>query len=374
MGAGLPLYEQLHCYVRAQLVEEYGEDIVSPTGPIPAHLTGNMWAQSWENIYPLVTPFPDEPDVDYTEALQSWDELQMVRAGEGFFTSMGLDPLPQTFWERSMFTQPEDRDVVCHASAWDLTWNDDLRLKMCIRKTPEDFVVIHHELGHHYYFHAYYQRPVLFQNGAHDGFHEAIGDAIALSITPEYLVGQGLLDNVSTTDEAVLNDQMRVALAKIAFLPFGRMIDQWRWDVFDGDIDAEHYNEGWWQLREQFQGIAPPVERTEADFDPGAKYHIPANTPYLRYFLAHILQFQLHEAMCEASGHEGPLHTCSVYGSEEAGQRLQAMLEMGSSQPWPDALERATGTRQMDARALVTYFEPLQGWLEEQNEGQTCGW
>ncbi|MFT6143845.1 MAG: peptidyl-dipeptidase A [Myxococcota bacterium] len=369
-----PLYEQLHCHVRAKLVEEYGEDVVSPTGPIPAHLTGNMWAQSWENLYPIVAPFPTEPEVDYTPALAEWDALKMVRTGEQFFTSMGLDPLPQTFWERSMFVQPEDRDAVCHASAWDLTFNDDLRLKMCIRQTSEDFVTIHHELGHHYYFHAYHQLPVLFQNGAHDGFHEAIGDAIALSITPSYLQQQGLLQDVSSTEDAVINEQMRIALAKVAFLPFGRMIDQWRWDVFDGDISSETYNAGWWELREQFQGIGAPIERSEADFDPGAKYHIPANTPYLRYFLAHILQFQLHESLCEAAGHEGPLHTCSVYGSTEAGNRLQAMLALGSSKPWPDALELATGTRQMDARALVEYFAPLQAYLEEQNEGRTCGW
>ncbi len=273
-----------------------------------------------------------------------------------------------------MFVKPPDREVVCHASAWDLTFNDDQRIKMCIKPTMEDLVTIHHELGHNYYFHYYYQLPVLYQNGAHDGFHEAIGDAIALSITPAYLNQIGLLDEVSDNDQGVINKQLQDALAKVAFLPFGRMIDQWRWEVFSGRITPEEYNAGWWRLRAKFQGIAPPSPREETHFDPGAKYHIPGNTPYLRYFLAHILQFQFHAAMCEASGHEGPLHTCSVYGSTAAGDKLQAMLAMGSSRPWPDALEALAGTRQMDAGPLVEYFTPLNAWLEEQNKERTCGW
>jgi peptidyl-dipeptidase A len=273
-----------------------------------------------------------------------------------------------------MLTKPEDRDVVCHASAWDVGMNDDLRIKMCIKINHEDLVTIHHELGHNYYYHYYYTLPVLFQSGAHDGFHEAIGDAIALSITPSYLKEIGLLQEISDNEKGVINKQMQDALSKIAFLPFGKMIDQWRWDVFAGKIDAESYNAGWWELRKKYQGIVAPSERTEDLFDPGAKYHIPANTPYARYFLAHILQFQFHKAMCEAAGHEGPLHTCSVYGSKEAGAKLQAMLAMGASQPWPDALEKLTGTRKMDAAALIEYFTPLMKYLEEQNEGRTCGW
>ena len=371
-----PLYDELHCHVRAELAEKYGEDKVPLDGPIPAHLLGNMWAQSWDNLYPMLEPHPGQQSLDITASLaeQGYDHLKMVKSGESFFTSLGLDPLPQTFWERSMFLKPADRDVVCHASAWDVGFNDDLRIKMCIKVDAEDFETIHHELGHNYYYHYYYQKPVLFQNGAHDGFHEGIGDTLALSITPGYLREIGLMPEGEDSEELALNKQMQSALAKIAFLPFGRMIDQWRWDVFSGKVDSANYNHHWWTVREKFQGVAAPVERTEADFDPGAKYHIPGNTPYIRYFLAHILQYQFHEALCREAGHEGPLHTCSIYGSEAAGEKLQAMLEMGSSKPWPDALEAVAGTRQMDATSIINYYQPLMTYLEGQNADRTCGW
>ena len=369
-----PLYEQLHCHVRAKLGERYGSEIVPPSGTIPAHLLGNMWAQSWENLYPMLEPYPGQASLDVSEALENTDEKEMVRIAEGFFTSIGLDPLPPTFWERSMFVKPDDRDVVCHASAWDPSYADDLRLKMCIERTMGDLVTIHHELGHNYYYHYYFTEPVVYQQGAHDGFHEAVGDAVALSITPAYLQQIGLLEEVSTTDEAVINKQMADALRGIAFLPFGRMIDQWRYEVFSGAISPEEYNAGWWRLRAKYQGVAPPVARGESDFDPGAKYHIPGNTSYMRYFLAQVLQFQFHRAMCAASGHEGALHTCSVYGSEAAGEKLIAMLSMGAREPWPAALEAIAGSREMDATALVTYFQPLMTWLEHQNEGRQCGW
>lgn len=371
-----PLYEQLHCHVRAKLSETYGADKVDPQGKIPAHLLGNMWAQSWDNLYPMLTPYPSEPSLDVTSALRAkgFDDMKMVKTAEGFFTSLGMNELPATFWERSMFQKPEGKDAVCHASAWDVTSGGDLRIKMCIKIDQEDFVTIHHELGHIYYYNYYYNEPVLFQSGANDGFHEGIGDTLALSITPGYLKQVGILDEVSESQESVINKQMQDALAKLAFLPFGRMIDKWRWGVFSGDIQPENYNQAWWALREQYQGIESPISRTENDFDPGAKYHIPANTPYMRYFLAHILQFQFHKSLCEASGHEGPLHTCSIYGSTEAGDRLKTMLAMGASKPWPDALEVVTGGRQMDAEPMVEFFTPLLDWLAVQNEGRTCGW
>ncbi len=370
-----PLYEALHCHVRAKLHEKYG-DKVPETGAIPAHLLGNMWAQDWQNLYPMLEPYKGEASLDVTKALvkAKYGPIEMVKSGEAFFTSLGLDPLPQTFWERSMFSKPKDREVVCHASAWDVESNNDLRIKMCIKINHEDFVTIHHELGHNYYYMNYYTKPMLYQSGANDGFHEAIGDAIALSITPDYLKKVGLLNKVSNNEKGIINKQMQDALGKIAFLPFGKLIDQWRWDVFAGKTKPESYNAAWWDLRKKYQGVAAPIERTEADFDPGAKYHIPGNTPYARYFLAHILQFQFHKAMCQAAGHAGPLHTCSIYGSKEAGAKLKAMLQMGSSKPWPEALEALTGTREMDAAALMEYFAPLMQYLEEQNKGRTCGW
>ena len=370
-----PLYQELHCYARTQLSAKYPEKF-DPTGPVPAHLFGNMWAQDWSNIYPMLEPYKGKASIDVTKALQKkkYDAKQMVEMGESFFTSLGLMDLPETFWERSMLTKPQDRDVVCHASAWDVTYSKDVRIKMCIEVNEEDLITIHHELGHIYYYLYYYNLPVLFQDGAHDGFHEAIGDALALSVTPGYLKKIGILDKEPTGDEGLINVQMKMALDKIAFLPFGRMIDQWRWDIFSGKVAPENMNAHWWKMREQYQGVMPPEPRSEDHFDPGAKYHIPGNVPYVRYFLAFILQFQFHQALCEAAGHTGPLHTCSIHESKEAGKKLKAMLELGASKPWPEALDAMTGTREMDATALLNYFEPLKGWLSEKNKDSQCGW
>ena len=375
-GQVKPLYEQLHCYVREHLAKKYGKDKVDPEGMIPAHLLGNMWAQEWANIYPLVEPYRGAVDIDVTKALRKKgvDEVQLVKMAESFFTSLGLNPLPETFWERSQFVKPKDREVVCHASAWDVGMQNDLRIKMCIKIDEEDLITVHHELGHNYYYMYYYTLPALYQQGAHDGFHEGIGDTLALSVTPGYLKEIGVLKSVKKNDKALVNLQMKEALDKIAFLPFGRLIDQWRWDVFSGKVPPEEYNEAWWALREKYQGIKAPVARTEADFDPGAKYHIPSNVPYTRYFLARILQFQFHKALCAEAGHTGPLHECSIYCSKAAGKKLAAMLSLGASKPWPDALEAIAGTRQMDGSALVEYFDPLMKWLEKQNQGKKCGW
>jgi peptidyl-dipeptidase A len=369
-----PLYLSLHAYVRKRLREQY-RDAVPERGPIPAHLLGNVWAQSWENVYPLVAPKDGDPGYNLTAILKARkiDEKEMVRYGERFFTSLGFEPLPTTFWERSLFVKPRDREVVCHASAWDIDNVDDLRIKMCIDITEEDFSVIHHELGHNFYQRAYNRQPMLFRDSANDGFHEAVGDTIALSVTPEYLTQLKFLDKPTDPSKDV-GLLLRRALEKIAFLPFGILIDQWRWRVFSGDIGPDRYNQAWWDLRLKYQGVAAPVERSEADFDPGAKYHVPANVPYTRYFLAHILQFQFHRALAQAAGCKEPLHRCSIYGNKEAGAKLKAMLEMGLSRPWPDALEALTGKREMDATAIMDYFAPLKKWLDEQNAGAAEGW
>ena len=367
-----PLYEQLHCYVRARLADRFGKDAVPESGPIPAHLLGNMWAQDWAALAPMLMPEKQAP-FDLTAKLKERkvDEKEMVRIAERFFVSLGLDPLPKTFWERSMFTKPPGREAVCHASAWDIDWQDDLRIKMCIRITEEDFITIHHELGHNYYQRAYKEQPPLFTNSANDGFHEALGDTIALSVTPSYQKKIGLRDD---DKDAGLNPLMQRALEKIAFLPFGVMIDRWRWSVLSGATKPDAYNATWWQLRQKYQGIKAPVARSEADFDPGAKYHVAGNVPYIRYFLAHILQFQFHRALCKIAGHTGPLHTCSIYDSKAAGKRLNEMMKMGLQQPWPEALFALTGSRQMDARAILDYFAPLHEWLQEQNKTRKCGW
>jgi len=370
-----PLYLSLHTYVRARLVQKYGRQVVPPDGPIPAHLLGNPWAQEWGNIFPILGLSDKSGGYDLTALLQAQnlDAKGMVRYGEGFYKSLGFAPLPETFWQRSLLTKPRDRDVVCHASAWDIDNQDDLRVKMCIQIRADDFVTIHHELGHNMYQRAYKSQPFLFESGANDGFHEAIGDTIALAITPEYLKTLGLLDKVPSADSDIPL-LLKQALDKVAFLPFGLMIDQWRWKVFSGEIAPADYNKAWWDLRLKYQGVAPPDARSEADFDPGAKYHVPANVPYTRYFLARILQFQFYRALCQASGYTGPLNRCTFYGSKEAGAKFNRMLEMGQSKPWPDELEVLTGQRQMDATAMLDYFAPLQKWLDEQNQGQKVGW
>ena len=371
-----PLYDELHCHVRAKLGEFYGEDKVPQDAPIPAHLLGNMWSQGWSFIYDIMEPYPGVAplDVDSTLKTKNYSPQEMVRSAENFYVSLGMDRLPKTFWERSMFSKPADRDVVCHASAWTLDGDEDLRIAMCIKQTFDELRVIYHELGHNYYQWAYKDQPPLFWDGAHAGFHEAIGDTVTLSMTPEYLAEVGLLDSAEQSREAVINRQMMQALDKLAFLPFGKLIDEWRWQVFSGEVTPENYNAAWWALRTKYQGIAPPVPRSEADFDPGAKYHVPANVSYTRYFLAHILQFQFQQALCEITGHDGELQGCSIYGSKEAGDRLWAMLEAGASEPWQDTLEKLTGTRAMDGSAIIDYFEPLMGYLKEQNEGRSCGW
>ena len=363
-----PLYDSLYTYTRRKLSEKYGKDIVATDKPIPAHLLGNMWAQTWGNVYPLLAPAGGDRGYDLTQILKArnTDAKQLVRYGESFFTSLGFESLPPTFWERSMLAKPNDREVVCHASAWHIDFEKDVRLKMCVQINEEDFTVVHHELGHNYYQLAYSVQPFLFRDSANDAFHEAIGDTVALSVTPPYLKQIGLIDRVPDSS-ADLGFLLNRALDKVAFLPFGYLVDQWRWKVFSGEIGPNDYNKAWWELREKYQGVSPPVPRSEQDFDAGAKYHVPANTPYARYFLASILQFQFHRALCREAGFNGPLYQCSIYGNKKAGEKLKAMLAMGLSRPWPEALKAMTGEDKMDATAIIDYFAPLKTWLDEQN-------
>ncbi len=396
-----PLYRELHTYVRARLIAKYGKAADRPDGLIPAQLLGNMWAQEWGNIYDIVAPTDPklaqfkpldleaalrrqiaEKDPAAAPAFVTGTDLtsdagynaklaagrDMVHYGENFFTSLGFAPLPKTFWERAQFVHPRDRDVVCHASAWDVDSVEDLRVKMCIEANADYFTTVHHELGHNFYQRAYNKQPFLFRNGANDGFHEAIGDSVALSITPAYLKGLGLATSEPPA-EADIPLQLRTALDKIAFLPFALALDKWRWEVFSGEIKPADYNRTWWALRAKYQGVAPPVDRSEADFDAGAKNHVPTNVPYARYFLARVYQFQFYKAMCDASGYKGPLNRCSFYGSKAAGERLNRMLAAGASRPWQETLKEMTGEDHLDAQPMLDYFAPLYTWLKAQNAG-----
>ena len=372
-----PLYEGLHCYARTKLQEKYGKDRVPDGKPIPAHLLGNLWAQQWNNIYDLLEPYPGVSNLDVTAELeqQKYDAVRMAKSAESFYTSLGFAPLPETFWERSMLVRPRDREVVCHASAHSIDAKTDVRIKTCTTPTEEDLYTLYHELGHIFYDLSYNDLSYLFQDGANDGFHEAIGDTINLSMTEDYLTKVGLLPaGAKSSREALVNRQMKVASEKIAFLPFGKLVDQWRWGVFSGAIPPERYNAAWWELKRKYQGVDSAIPRSEADFDPGAKYHVPGNTPYTRYFLSFVLQFQFHRALCRKAGFTGPLHECSVYGSKEAGKAFEEMLALGRSRPWQDAIEKLTGERTMDASAIIEYFQPLMQWLDEQNRGHACGW
>jgi peptidyl-dipeptidase A len=404
-GQVKPLYEQMHCYVRGKLNAKYGDSLVPKDGRIPAHLLGNMWAQQWTNVYPLVEPYKGVGSLDVTATLRGQRDaeykrllaefkgrptpedlaeishkadlaqsVKMAKIAEDFYVSLGFPKLPETFWTKSMLTRPRDRDVVCHASAWEMNLQGDVRIKMCIEPKEDDLTTIHHELGHNYYQLAYLPLPPIFQGSAHDGFHEAIGDTITLSLTPGHLAKIGLVSEAKADPKATINSQMKWALDKITFLPWAKLVDEWRWQVFSGQVKPENYNAAWWKLREDYQGVSQPTARTEEDFDPGAKYHVAGNTPYTRYFLSFILQFQLQKALCDAAGFKGPLHECDIYGNTEAGKRYQAMLAAGASRPWPETLEKLTGTRTMDGSAILEYFAPLIEYLKAQNQGQQCGW
>ncbi|MGN6224723.1 M2 family metallopeptidase, partial [Pseudoxanthomonas sp.] len=404
-GQVKPLYEQLHCYTRTKLQATYGVEKGQVNGLLPAHLMGNMWQQDWGNLWDMLEPYKGAGSLDITGALEKQyqadyqaalakagpgpgtDKLfqaereaqlqvakQMTERAQDFYTSLGMPKLPESYWTKTQFIKPMDRDVVCHASAWDMNMSGDVRTKMCIKPNEEDFTTIYHELGHVYYYLAYNKLPPLFQTGAHDGFHEAIGDTMVLAMTPDYLKSIGMVGEQQQSNEALINAQMRMALAKVSFMPFGLMIDRWRWGVFDGSIKPADYNKAWWELKAKYQGVAPATARGEDFFDPGAKYHVPGNTPYTRYFLSHVLQFQFYKGLCDAAGYKGPLYNCSFYGNKVAGQRFWAMLEKGASQPWQATLKELSGTEKMDASAVLEYFAPLQEWLKQQNEGQTCGW
>ena len=404
-GQVKPLYEQLHCYTRTKLQATYGVEKGQVNGLLPAHLMGNMWQQDWGNLWDMLEPYKGAGSLDITGALEKQyqadyqaalakagpgpgtDKLfqaereaqlqvakQMTERAQDFYTSLGMPKLPESYWTKTQFIKPMDRDVVCHASAWDMNMSGDVRTKMCIKPNEEDFTTIYHELGHVYYYLAYNKLPPLFQTGAHDGFHEAIGDTMVLAMTPDYLKSIGMVGEQQQSNEALINAQMRMALAKVSFMPFGLMIDRWRWGVFDGSIKPTDYNKAWWELKAKYQGVAPATARGEDFFDPGAKYHVPGNTPYTRYFLSHVLQFQFYKGLCDAAGYKGPLYNCSFYGDKVAGQKFWSMLEKGASQPWQATMKELTGKEQMDASAVLEYFAPLQDWLKQQNEGQTCGW
>jgi len=383
-----PLYQQLHAYVRTKLGEHYGPDVVPGRGPLPAHLLGNMWAQSWNNIADILRPFPTKPSINVTGEMirQGWTPRKMFEKADDFFQSMGMDPMPPKFWSGSILEKPKDgRELTCHASAWDFYNGEDFRIKQCTRVNQEDFVTVNHEMGHVQYFLQYNNQSYLYRDGANPGFHEGVADILSLAVgTATYFQKLGLLgEEVDIGDEETnINILFDMALERIAFLPFGYLVDKFRWDVYSGRTSLDNMNCHWWKLRHEIQGLAPPGPRDNSQFDAGAKYHVAGDVGYVRYFTAFIYEFQFYRALCLESGDyvpgdpKKPLHRCNFYGNTAAGDKLRAMLQMGASRPWMEAMEKMTGQRAMSTKAIREYFGPLETWLQQENRraGVEVGW
>ncbi|XP_036127494.1 angiotensin-converting enzyme 2 isoform X3 [Molossus molossus] len=320
-----PLYEHLHAYVRAKLMDTYPSHI-SPTGCLPAHLLGDMWGRFWTNLYPLTVPFRKKPNIDVTEAMlnQSWDAEKIFKKAEEFFVSIGLGNMTQGFWDNSMLTEPSDgRKVVCHPTAWDLG-NNDFRIKMCTKVTMEDFLTAHHEMGHIKYDMAYAEQPYLLRNGANEGFHEAVGEVISLSVaTPKHLKVIGLLQpDFNEDNETEINFLFKQALSIVGTLPFTYMLEKWRWMVFKGEIPKEQWMQKWWEMKRDIVGVVEPVPHDETYCDPASLFHVASDYSFIRYFTRTIFQFQFQEALCQIANHEGPLHKCDISNSRKAGEEL----------------------------------------------------
>lgn len=399
-----PLYRQLQCYAGHRLRAEYGDRGTLEGGLLPAHLLGDPWQQDWTNVWDLLVPYPQAASPDVTDALQRRaDRLRRTalaqagngslqarflaaRAGEraaaralvadaeGFYTGLGLPPLPERFWQYSRFLRPLEAPASCAASTWNLDLAGDVRVQLCLGQTEGDFLTAAHELGHAHYERAYRDLPAWLQDGANDAFHEAVGDIAMLAMTPRWLHSAGLAAAPGHDHHARINAQMRIALARLPRLAAALALEHWRWGVFAGRIPAAQDNRAWWTLKARYQGVGPAEPRPADGFDVGAKYHVAAYRPYLRYFLAGVLQFQFHQALCAAAGQHGPLSDCEIAGDRRAGQHLQAMLASGARQPWPQTLQAFTGHDDFDAGPLLDYFAPLAQWLAEQNRGQDCLW
>lgn len=367
-----PLFLSLHAYVRRKLYEYYGSDYVNLNGPIPSHLLGNMHPRAWTNIMDIVTPYPSKKRIDVTELIKAknYTGLAMAKLADDFFKSLGMIPVNPRFFRDSMFEKPDDgRQVVCYPVAFDFYNKEDFRIKMCTDPSFEDFIILHHEMGHIQYFMQYKDLPLVFRNSPNPGFHEGIGDTIVLStVTNKHLHTIGLLEELPEEDnETSINFLMQMALDNVAFMPFGYLIDLYRWKVFDGSIPPEKLNEEWWRMRRDLEGLIPPVSRNENNLDAVSYFHIAYDVPHIRYFVSRILTFQFHEALCNESGHTGPLHECDIYGSKAAGDLFSEFLSQGAKYPWDDTLEIITGQRVMSASSFLKYFQPLNDWLVKQN-------
>uniref|UniRef100_UPI0039BD93C6 Angiotensin-converting enzyme 2 n=1 Tax=Homo sapiens TaxID=9606 RepID=UPI0039BD93C6 len=372
-----PLYEHLHAYVRAKLMNAY-PSYISPIGCLPAHLLGDMWGRFWTNLYSLTVPFGQKPNIDVTDAMvdQAWDAQRIFKEAEKFFVSVGLPNMTQGFWENSMLTDPGNvQKAVCHPTAWDLG-KGDFRILMCTKVTMDDFLTAHHEMGHIQYDMAYAAQPFLLRNGANEGFHEAVGEIMSLSAaTPKHLKSIGLLSpDFQEDNETEINFLLKQALTIVGTLPFTYMLEKWRWMVFKGEIPKDQWMKKWWEMKREIVGVVEPVPHDETYCDPASLFHVSNDYSFIRYYTRTLYQFQFQEALCQAAKHEGPLHKCDISNSTEAGQKLFNMLRLGKSEPWTLALENVVGAKNMNVRPLLNYFEPLFTWLKDQNKNSFVGW
>jgi len=379
----LPLYRQLHAYVRRRLVGYYKRRDLNVSGSIPAHLLGDMWAQDWTSIIDILLPgdMYKQSELDATLRRADYSVRKMFRLAEEFFTSLGLERMTVDFWRRSVFVRPAGNWLMdCHASAHDFFTPKDFRVKMCAEVSTADLQTIHHELGHVVYFMQYRDQPALFRTGANAAFHEAVGDTVAMSVTsPQHwrsvVLGRRLpAPRSKHVPDTEINFLLRMALSRVAMLSYAYVLEKWRYQAFRGDVKPSQYNTRYWELREKCQGVKAPVIRDRENFDPGAKFHVAANIPYSRYFLSAIIQFQLHAALCRSKQHVATPHTCDIYGSLAAGRRLKTVLSLGASRPWPEVMKIITGYRDIRADKIIEYFRPLMAWLRQENRGHSIGW
>ncbi|KAG9486097.1 hypothetical protein GDO78_008918, partial [Eleutherodactylus coqui] len=376
----LPLYKDLHAYVRSRLQEKYGSDYISSEGGLPAHLLGDMWGRFWTNLYPLVVPYPNTESIDVTDTMvaEKWTVDRMFKEAEKFFESVNLFRLNDNFWNNSMLQEPSDgRKVVCHPTAWDMGMND-FRIKMCSKVNMEDFLTVHHEMGHIQYDMAYHHLPMLLRSGANEGFHEAVGEIMSLSAaTPEHLKSLQLLpSSFIETEETKINFLLRQALTIVGTLPFTYMLELWRWRVFSGEIPKDKWMQTWWDMKREMVGVVEPVGHDESYCDPAALFHVANDYSFIRYYTRTIYQFQFQDALCKIANRSNPLYSCDITNSTAAGDKLRSMLELGNSKPWTEALKSITGGTKIDVQPLLNYFEPLHTWLRNNNtaKNRTVGW
>jgi peptidyl-dipeptidase A len=360
-----PLYRELHTYARYELARKYNMKEVPDY--LPAHWLPNRWGQDWSRMVKV-------EGLNVDSVLVAKGAEWVVKEGESLYTSIGFPSLPQTFWEQSsLYPYPADSVIKKnnHASAWHLDLNHDVRSLMSVEPNSDWFQTSNHELGHIYYFLSYTNPdvPPILRNGANRAFHEAIGSMMGLAAMQKpYLVGRGLLSESTRTDS--IQTLLAEALQYVVFIPFAAgTMSEFEKALYADNLPESEWNKKWWELVKANQGIVPPSERGEEWCDASTKTHInddPAQ--YYDYALSYVILFQLHQHIAENILHQDPRAT-NYYGIKEVGDFLQQIMRTGATKDWRLVLKEATG-EDMNAKAMLRYFEPLISWLKEQNKAR----